>query len=134
MSNPSHLPSKKLSIRYNLPMANSVYIAFLRGINVGGHSKVPMADLKACFADMGYSNVKTYINSGNVIFTADDTDVRELEMAIEAALEKTFSFAITVVVRTMMEMEYSGLSGLHSIIHSFTQFPALCNSYMRHNK
>ncbi|HSX32452.1 MAG TPA: DUF1697 domain-containing protein [Candidatus Saccharimonadales bacterium] len=86
-------------------MTLTVYVAFLRGINVGGKSKVPMAQLKACFEDMGFSNVRTYINSGNVIFTAADTNSRALEAVIEPALEKAFSFPITVVVRSMSEME-----------------------------
>ncbi|HSX28956.1 MAG TPA: DUF1697 domain-containing protein [Candidatus Saccharimonadales bacterium] len=64
-----------------------------------------MTELKGCFERLGYRNVKTYINSGNVIFSADRTDARALESTIEPALEQAFSFPITVVVRSLAEME-----------------------------
>lgn len=47
------------------------YIAFLRGVNVGGNSLIKMSDLKKIFEDLGFTNVQTYINSGNVIFEGD---------------------------------------------------------------
>ena len=50
------------------------YVALLRGINVGGNNLIKMADLKACFEAQGFGNVATYIQSGNVLFTSDDTD------------------------------------------------------------
>ena len=48
-----------------------VYLALLRGINVGGKNKVPMAELKACFEELGCKNVRTYIASGNVMFESN---------------------------------------------------------------
>ena len=66
-----------------------VYAALLRGINVGGNNKVSMAGLKTYFESLGYDNVKTYINSGNVLFASD----RTAEIAakqIEKGLQKTF--------------------------------------------
>ena len=48
-----------------------VYLALLRGINVGGKNKVPMAELKACFEELGCENVRTYIASGNVMFESN---------------------------------------------------------------
>ena len=48
------------------------YIAFLRGINISGKNKIPMAELKACFEELGFLEVRTYLNSGNVIFSSDE--------------------------------------------------------------
>lgn len=73
------------------------YVALLRGINVGGNSKVSMIKLKEVFESYGFLNVKTYINSGNVIFESSKKKAIELENDIEGLLEKTF-FPIVVVV------------------------------------
>lgn len=80
-----------------------LFVAFLRGINVGGNASVSMATLKACFEKQGYKQVTTYINSGNVIFEATGT-ARALEEKIEQALHKTFSFPIRTIVRDFDEM------------------------------
>ncbi len=77
------------------------YVAFLRGINVGGNKKVPMADLKKMMEKAGYENVKTLLNSGNVSFEAKKTSAKELE----ALLEKTFKFPVPVILRTKAELE-----------------------------
>ncbi len=81
------------------------YAAFLRGINVGGKNKVKMETLREVFAALGFQNVKTYINSGNVIFEAAKTDNGKLSAKIEKAIEKEFSLNIRVMVRTMAEIE-----------------------------
>lgn len=70
------------------------YVALLRGINVGGNNKVPMAELKACFEGLGFRNVSTYINSGNVLFETGNTDVAQLVRNSEAAIEKQFGFKV----------------------------------------
>jgi len=75
------------------------YLALLRGINVGGNSKVEMVKLKTVFESLGYSNVSTYINSGNVIFDGGDKSPNALAQEIEAALHRDFGFLIKVVVR-----------------------------------
>lgn len=82
-----------------------IYVALLRGINVGGKSQVRMADLKACFERLGFEGVRTYINSGNVIFTAAARDKRRLIRRIEPELEATFGLPIKVLLRTLAEME-----------------------------
>lgn len=74
------------------------YVALLRGINVGGNNKVPMADLRACFEAAGYENVKTYINSGNVIFDSAETDLVELVKTCEKSIEAQFGFPVRVSV------------------------------------
>ena len=72
------------------------YVALLRGINVGGNNKVEMKKLKSVFESAGFLNVATYINSGNVIF---ETNKTELDILIEKILHKNFHFPIRVVVR-----------------------------------
>ena len=66
------------------------YVAFLRGINVGGNALISMTQLKAYFEQLGFDNVRTYINSGNVIFTSTSTDERKLERSITKALVEHF--------------------------------------------
>ena len=56
-------------------------VAFLRGINVGGHNRVPMADLRALFADLGYPDAATLVQSGNVLFGAQGADLASLDGA-----------------------------------------------------
>ncbi len=75
------------------------YVALLRGINVGGNCKVEMARLKKAFEKLGFENVKTYINSGNVIFESAEKDPRKMNDKIEKHLEKTFGFSIKTVLR-----------------------------------
>jgi uncharacterized protein (DUF1697 family) len=82
-----------------------VYIAFLRGINVGGKSIVNMVGLKRCFEQLGLSNVKTYINSGNVIFSAEQEDSDSLASRIETALDRIFDPGIRVLVKTREELQ-----------------------------
>jgi uncharacterized protein (DUF1697 family) len=73
------------------------YVALLRGINVGGRNPVPMADLRAAFEDAGHTAVRTYIQSGNVLFEAGG---RIDEDAVEAVLERRFGVPLVVVLRT----------------------------------
>ena len=80
------------------------YVALLRGINVGGKNTVPMAKLKACVGELGFSSVRTYINSGNVIFDTPRTSPRKLEAAIEKGLKTEFGIPLRVVVRSLTEM------------------------------
>ena len=75
------------------------YVAFLRGINVGGHHKVPMAELRGVMAAMKFEQVETLLNSGNVIFSAPEKDVDTLEGEIAARLETEFGFQVPVLVR-----------------------------------
>ncbi|MEK9159635.1 MAG: DUF1697 domain-containing protein [Patescibacteria group bacterium] len=75
------------------------YVALLRGINVGGNAKVEMARLRKVFESLGFNEVRTYINSGNVIFESEEKDVKKLTVQIEKAIEKTFGFAVRTVLR-----------------------------------
>jgi uncharacterized protein (DUF1697 family) len=81
------------------------YAAFLRGINVGGHHKVPMAQLKACTESLGASNVKTLLNSGNVVFDSDFSEVAALERLLESKFATVFGFNIPTMVVTKQELD-----------------------------
>lgn len=81
------------------------YVAFLRGINVGGKNKIKMETLRETFGALGFENVKTYINSGNVIFETARTDDKKLAAKIEAAIENEFALKIKVITRTIDEIE-----------------------------
>lgn len=81
------------------------YVAFLRGINVGGKNKIKMETLREICAEIGFSNVKTYINSGNVIFETKKTDDKKLAAQIEKAIEKEFGLQIRTIVRSIAEIE-----------------------------
>ena len=77
-----------------------IHHAFLRGINVGGHHKVPMATLRTVFESMGFTSVRTLLNSGNVSFESDRVDLGALEREIESRLAVEFGFPIPVMIRT----------------------------------
>jgi len=81
------------------------YVALLRGINVGGKSKVEMVRLKTTFEDLGFDSVKTFINSGNVIFISDSTDPKKLVSQIEQAIERNFDLNIKVVLRDLQAIQ-----------------------------
>jgi uncharacterized protein (DUF1697 family) len=75
-----------------------IYVALLRGINVGGNNKVAMVDLKVVFEQAGMTNVLTYINSGNVIFQSDETSKTTLARLLEKSIETRFGFFVKVLV------------------------------------
>jgi uncharacterized protein (DUF1697 family) len=74
-------------------------VALLRGVNVGGNRRVPMAELRKLAEKLGWSDVETYIQSGNLVFSCDLTPL-EAEQQLERALAKKFGFSVEVVVRT----------------------------------
>lgn len=85
-------------------MASNQYVALLRGINVGGKNGVAMVDLRQAFEKAGYGAVRTYINSGNVLFESD-ADRSGLEDAIEETLERHFGMDLVVVVRSRRQLQ-----------------------------
>lgn len=78
-------------------------VAFLRGINVGGVKRVAMADLRALVENLGYADVRTHLQSGNVVFGADAAP-EEAARAIEAAIAERLGLEVTVVARTADEL------------------------------
>lgn len=81
------------------------YIAFLRGINISGKNKVPMVELKEGFEKLGLLEVKTYLNSGNVIFSSDTYDIGSFTNQIETMLKNQFQFDIPVFIISKEELE-----------------------------
>lgn len=75
------------------------YAALLRGINVGGSKKVPMADLRALLEGLGHTGVRTYLQSGQAVFTSDHGDEESLAAELTQAIEERFGFAVDVIVR-----------------------------------
>ena len=84
---------------------SNVFVALLRAVNVGGNNMISMKALKASFENIGFDEVSTYINSGNIIFKTNETDARKLERKIEQMLVKDFQLDSKVVVRSAAEME-----------------------------
>jgi uncharacterized protein (DUF1697 family) len=80
-------------------------IALLRGVNVGGHRKVPMAELRALMEELGYEDVRTYVQSGNVVFTGPDETPEQAARRIEQGIEAAFGLAgVIVMVRSRDEL------------------------------
>ena len=77
-------------------------VALLRGINVGGHRKVPMADLRELAGEIGFRDVRTYIQSGNLVLAAD-VGAPDAATQLEGALERRFGFHVDVVARTAVQ-------------------------------
>jgi uncharacterized protein (DUF1697 family) len=81
-----------------------IYIAMLRGINVGGNKRIKMDDLRKSFEALGFEQVKTYIQSGNVVFKAAKSSSAALGKKIEARIVSDFGFSASVIVRTGAEL------------------------------
>ncbi len=80
------------------------HVALLRGINLGGKNKVPMAELREVVASLGHTGVATYIQSGNVLFSTAETDNAKLAAALEPAIEDRFGVRSSVVVLSRDEL------------------------------
>ncbi len=74
------------------------YVAFLRGVNVGGKSLLKMADLTLALSEAGFAEVKTYIQSGNIIFTAEESNTNQLAEKIKLTIQNRFGLSVEVVV------------------------------------
>src|SRR5436853_2792424 len=81
------------------------YVAFLRGINVGGHKLIGMKDLSRMFEAMGFGDVRTYIQSGNVIFEDSSADAELVTERAETGLREALGYEVKVILRTMDEVE-----------------------------
>ena len=85
-------------------MPDTRWVVFIRGINLGAHKKVPMAELRAMIEDLGHTDVKTLLQSGNAVFTGTST-ASELEKQLESAIESTFGHSVTVMVRSAGDLK-----------------------------
>jgi len=102
------------------------YVALLRGINVSGKNMIKMETLRATFESLGYEHVKSYINSGNLIFETVKTDDGKLAKKIHDVIQTQFGFDISVMVRPMAEIEeiiawnpFAGQFESHKDVHVF---------------
>ncbi len=80
-------------------------IAILRGINVSGKNKIPMAELKALYEKAGFKNVATYIQSGNVVFSSSEKASKDLEEKIQQLVFKKWKYSVPVIVRSAEELQ-----------------------------
>lgn len=81
------------------------YIALLRGINISGKNKILMTELQKGFVELGFREVKTYLNSGNVIFSSETDDIRSLVMQVETMIKNQFDLDIPVYIISKEELE-----------------------------
>jgi uncharacterized protein (DUF1697 family) len=82
----------------------SIYIALLRGINVGGNNIIKMKDLKNLLANSGLENVNTYIQSGNIVFRSEKS-ADQVQNLIEQEIKNTYGYSINVIIRTASEWD-----------------------------
>jgi len=76
----------------------NTYVAFLRGVNVSGQNKMKMADLRSCLEHSGFENVKTYIQSGNLVFDTTEDDRDKISTKIFSVIKNDFGFEVPVLV------------------------------------
>ncbi|MDD6201382.1 MAG: DUF1697 domain-containing protein [Lachnospiraceae bacterium] len=81
------------------------YVALLRGVNISGKNKVPMAELKKGFEKLAFEEVKTYLNSGNVIFSSDEDGIKKLTKQIQEMIKNQFELDIPVFVISIEALE-----------------------------
>jgi len=82
----------------------SIYISLLRGINVGGSKRLPMGTLRGIYVAMGFTNIRTYLQSGNVVFESQEDDRSRLVSQIESHIEQTCGFHVEVFIRQAHDM------------------------------
>jgi uncharacterized protein (DUF1697 family) len=83
---------------------SETYLALLRGINVSGQKKINMKELKDLLSDLKLRNVKTYIQSGNVVFNYDPDESQKVASMVEVSIKKHYDFDVTVLIKTRMEL------------------------------
>jgi len=98
------LSSQTLVPKKDMPNMTK-YVAFLRGINVGGHKPVKMDELSRMFTSCGFENVRTYIQSGNVWFESAAQESETFMRPVEQALQRALGFEVAVFVRSVRELQ-----------------------------
>jgi len=88
------------------------FIALLKGINVGGHKKVPMAELRELLTKSGFENARTYIQSGNVVFQSSEKTTKKMEKTIKKVISGFFGFENSVLAMTRVHLKRI-FQGLH---------------------
>jgi uncharacterized protein (DUF1697 family) len=103
--------------------ASKTFVALLRGINVGGKSLISMADLRSLFASLGFEDVATYIQSGNVVFRSSTADEDAVVAKLEREIAGAFSVSPSVLLRTPGELET--IAGSNPFLSRKTDFSKL---------
>lgn len=83
----------------------TTFVSFLKGINVGGHKKIKMEDLKKCFEDQQFFNVTTYIQSGNIVFNSKSSNTENITKQIKSGILSKFGFDVEVILRNSEELK-----------------------------
>lgn len=83
----------------------NTYISLLRGINVGGHKRIKMEDLRKLYESLGFKNVQSYIQSGNVLFQTSESNRQKLITAIEQKIEHVYGYHVTIIIKTAEEVQ-----------------------------
>ena len=81
------------------------YVSLLRGINVGGHKKIKMAELRELYESVGFTAVKTYLQSGNVVFAAEESDRLSIARELESAIKAHYGYEVSVLIRDLTDLE-----------------------------
>lgn len=104
----------------------TVWIALLRGVNVGGHRKVPMPELRAVAEAEGFVGVATHVQSGNLVMRAGEADRDGVERRLEAAIARHFGFKVAVVARDRTEWQavvranpFANAAAVPKMLHAF---------------
>ena len=107
-------------------MSGKIFVALFSGINVGGNRIVKMAELRAFFEDLGFADIASYVQSGNVVFQAKKGDAASLPTQIEAAFEKKWGFHSRIMVRDLgwfkrlvSENPYPEVAGDPTKLHAY---------------
>ncbi len=101
----------------------NTYIALLRGINVSGQKKIKMAELREHLAELPLHNIQTYIQSGNILFDREETEVGIIEEEIRAKIEEKYGFDVPTMVKTKEDLEH--VIAQHPFIHQRHEDPKL---------
>jgi len=110
------------------------YLCLLRGINVSGHKIIKMADLRILLTKTGLENVKTYIQSGNILFTSEIESKEGISIFIEKLLLKEFGWGIPSLILEQKDLEQIILSNLYpKLKETTTNKPYVC-MYVFHKK
>jgi uncharacterized protein (DUF1697 family) len=80
------------------------YISMLRGINISGHRMIKMDALNALYVEIGFKNIQTYIQSGNVIFQHQNENISELEKSISEGIRQKFGFEVPVIIKALEDL------------------------------
>ncbi|MDZ7614310.1 MAG: DUF1697 domain-containing protein [Flavobacteriaceae bacterium] len=84
----------------------STYISLLRGINVSGQKLIKMDDLRKCFENLGFQDVRTHVQTGNVVFESEETDIVKIEENITRRIEHEFGFIVPVIAMTPEKLKH----------------------------